>query len=78
MAIQQSPKIRLDVKRKIDQLNRVRSLMGLEIMRMHREPGCGTEDDFWETVDVLTGLEDELRDLGRQYEDGTSLRDCRD
>jgi len=29
--------------------------MGLEIMRMHREPGCGTEDDFWETVDVLTG-----------------------
>jgi hypothetical protein len=77
MPVELSPKSRLYLKRKIDQLNRVRTQMGLEIMRMHREPGYGTEDDFWETVDTLFGVEDELRELVQQYEDGTSPQDCR-
>jgi len=78
MAIQRSPKIRLDLKRKIDQLSRVRAQMRLEIMRMRRQPGYATEDDFRETVDTLIGLEDELRELVRQYEGWTSFQDCRD
>jgi hypothetical protein len=78
MATKQSPKIRPDLKRKIDQLNRVRAHMRLEILRMRRESGYATEDDYREAVDTLIRLEDELRELVRQYEGGTSLRDCRD
>jgi hypothetical protein len=78
MAISQSPKIRLDLKRRIDQLNRVRAQMRLDILRMHSQPGYLTEDDFAETVNTLIGLEDELRELVRQYDGVASLQDCRD
>ena len=78
MATKQSPKIRLDLKRKIDQLNRVRAHMRLEILRMRRESGYATEDDYREAVDTLIRLEDELRDLVRQYEGQTSFHDSRD
>jgi len=78
MATKQSPKIRLDLKRKIDQLNRVRANMRLEILRMRRESGYATEDDYREAVDTLIRLEDELRDLVRQYEGQTSFHDSRD
>ncbi|HWR71147.1 MAG TPA: hypothetical protein VN415_08835 [Dehalococcoidia bacterium] len=78
MATKKSPKIRLDLKRKIDQLNRVRANMRLEILRMRRESGYATEDDYREAVDTLIRLEDELRDLVRQYEGQTSFHDSRD
>jgi len=78
MATRQSPKIRPDLKRKIDQLNRVRAHMRLEILRMRRESGYATEDDYREAVDTLIRLEDELRELVRQYEGRTSFHDSRD
>jgi hypothetical protein len=78
MATRQSPKIRLDLKRKIDQLNRVRAHMRLEILRMRRKSGYATEDDYREAVDTLIRLEDELRELVRQYEGQTSFHDSRD
>jgi hypothetical protein len=78
MATKQSPKIRLDLKRKIDQLNQVRAHMRLEILRMRRESGYATEDDYREAVDTLIRLEDELRELVRQYEGQTSFHDSRD
>ena len=78
MATRQSPKIRPDLKRKIDQLNRVRAHMRLEILRMRRESGYATEDDYREAVDTLIRLEDELRELVRQYEGQTSFHDSRD
>jgi hypothetical protein len=78
MATKQSPKIRPDLKRKIDQLNRVRAHMRLEILRMRRESGYATEDDYREAVDTLIRLEDELRELVRQYEGQTSFHDSRD
>lgn len=78
MATKQSPKIRLDLKRKIDQLNQVRAHMRLEILTMRRESGYATEDDYREAVDTLIRLEDELRELVRQYEGQTSFHDSRD
>ncbi len=78
MATRQSPKIRLDLKRRIDQLNRVRAHMRLEILRMRRESGYATEDDYREAVDTLIRLEDELRELVRQYEGQASFHDSRD
>lgn len=78
MAMKQSPRIRLDLKRKIDQLNRVRALLGLDIINMRSQPGYLTEDDFAETVDTLIRLEDELRELLREYEGATSFQDCSD
>ena len=78
MATRKSPKIRVDLKRNIDQLNRVRAHMRLEILRMRRESGYATEDDYREAVDTLIRLEDELRELVRQYEGQTSFHDSRD
>jgi len=78
MATKQSPKIRLDLKRKIDQLNRVRAEMRLDVLRMRRESGYATTDDYREAVDTLIRLEDELRELVRQYEGQTSFHDSRD
>jgi hypothetical protein len=78
MAVEVSPKSRSDLKRKIAELNRVRTQMKLDIMKMRREPGPDTEEEFAYTDNSLVLLEEELRELVRQYEDGTSPQDSRD
>ena len=78
MAVEVSPKSRSDLKRKIAELNRVRTQMKLDIMKMRREPGPDTEEEFADTDNSLVLLEEELRELVRQYEDGTSPLDSRD
>ena len=78
MAVELSPTSLSDLGRKIRDLDRVRLLMKLEIMRMHSQHGYGTEDDLAGTEDSLVRVEQELRRLVRQYEDATSLQDTRD
>jgi tRNA uridine 5-carbamoylmethylation protein Kti12 len=78
MAVELAPKGRLDLKRKIAELDRVRKQMKLDIVRMRRQPGLGTEEELADTVNSLVLLEDELRELTRRYEEGTSPLDSRD
>jgi hypothetical protein len=68
MAMQWPIKSRLELKREIDRLNRVRAVLGLEIISMRSQPGYLGGDDFAETANTLIGVEDELRDLARQYD----------
>jgi hypothetical protein len=78
VAVELSPKSRSDLKRKIAELNRVRTQMKLDIMKMRREPGPDTLEEFADTDNSLVLLEEELRELVRQYEDGMSPQDSRD
>lgn len=70
MAVGQSPRSCLDQKRKIAELERVRSQMRLEIMKIHTQPGYGTEEDIADTENSLVLVEEELRELVRLYEEG--------
>jgi hypothetical protein len=78
MAVELSPKSRSDLKRKIAELNRVRTQMRLDIIRMRRQPGPDTEEEFADTENSLVLLEEELRELIRRYEEGMSPQDSRD
>ncbi len=78
MAVRLSPRSRLDLKRKIAELNRVRIQMKLDITRMLTHPGQGTEEDLADTENSLVLLEEELGDLIRCYEEGMSPLDSRD
>jgi len=77
MAVEVSPTSLGDLQRKIRDLDRVRLLMKLEIMRMHSQPGYGTGEDLAGTENSLAEVEKELRQLVRQCEDATSLQDTR-
>jgi hypothetical protein len=77
MAMETSAPSRLYLKRNIDRLTRVRALMGLDIVQMRSQPGYLSRGDFAEATNTLFGVEDELRELVRQYE-GTAQKDCRD
>jgi hypothetical protein len=44
--------------------------MRLEIMRIHTQPGYGTEEDIADTENSLVLVEEELRELVRLYEEG--------
>lgn len=57
------------LKRKVAELDRVRSQMRLEIVRIHTQPGYGTEEDLAETENSLVGVEEELRELARLHEE---------
>ena len=70
MAVKLSPRSCLDLKRKIADLERVRSTMKLEMVRIRVQPGHGTEVDLADTENSLILLEDELSELIRQYEEG--------
>jgi hypothetical protein len=70
MAVTQSPRNCLDLKRKIAELERVRSQMRLEIMRTQTQPGYGTDEDIADTENSLILVEEELGDLVRRYEEG--------
>jgi hypothetical protein len=70
MAVSPSPRSCLDLKRKIAELDRVRSQMRLEIVRIQTQPGHGTEEDLADTENSLVLVEDELSELVRQYEEG--------
>ena len=78
MAVEVSPTSLGDLQRKIRDLDRVRLLMKLEIMRMHSQPGYGTAEDLAGAEDSLARVEKELRQLVQQCEDVTSLQDTRD
>jgi hypothetical protein len=65
-----SPKSCLDLKRKIAELERVRSQMRLEMVRIHVQPGHGTEEDLAEIENSLIGVEEELGELIGRYEEG--------
>ena len=78
MAIQRSSKVHVDLKRKIAELNRVRTQMRLDILKMRSQPDYLTKVDFAETVNTLIGLEDELRELTQQFDGVVSRQDCRD
>jgi len=70
MAVTQSPRNCLDLKRKIAELERVRSQMRHEIMRTKTQPGYGTDEDIADTENSLILVEEELGDLVRRYEEG--------
>ena len=70
MAMGPSPRSCADLKRKIAELDRVRSQMRLEIVRIQVQPGHGTEEDLAETENSLVGVEEELGELVRVYEEG--------
>jgi hypothetical protein len=70
MAAELSPRSCLDLKRKIAELDRVRSQMKLEMVRIQIQPGHGTEEDLADTENSLILLEDELSELVRLYEEG--------
>jgi hypothetical protein len=60
----------LDLKRKIAELERVRTQMKLEFVRIRLQPGGVTEEELADTENSLILLEDELGELIRQYEEG--------
>lgn len=70
MATKLSPKSCLDLKRKIAELERVRSQMRLELIRIRVQPGHGSEEELAETENALILLEDDLDQLVRQWEEG--------
>jgi hypothetical protein len=65
-----TPKSCLDLKRKIAELERVRTQMKLEFVRIRVQPRSVTEEDLADTENSLILLEDELSELIRQYEEG--------
>jgi hypothetical protein len=72
MAVKQSPRSCLDLKRKIAELDRVRSQLRLEIVRIQVQPGHGTEEDLADIQNSLVLLEDDLTELVRLYDEGCS------
>ncbi len=70
MAAGLSPRNCLELKRKIAELERVRSQMRLEIVRIQIQPGRGGEEEIADTENSLVLLEEELSDLIRRYEEG--------
>lgn len=72
MAVKLSPRNCLDLKRKIAELERVRTQMKLEMVRIRVQPGQVSEEDLADTVNSLVLLEDELGELIQQYEEGCS------
>ncbi|MCX5991411.1 MAG: hypothetical protein NTZ04_03650 [Chloroflexi bacterium] len=78
MTMSPSPTSGAALKRKIAELDRVRSQMRLEIIRIQRQPGYGSEENLAETENTLIGVEEELCELVRRYEEGTSPRDSRE
>ena len=70
MAVTLSPMNCLDLKRKIAELERVRTQMKLDMVRVRVQPGSVTEEDLADTVNSLVLLEEELGELIRQYEEG--------
>ena len=65
-----SPRTCLDLKRKIAELDRVRTQMRLELIRIRVQPGHATEEDVADTENNLILLEDEMGELIKRYEDG--------
>ena len=65
-----TPKNCLDLKRKIAELERVRTQMKLEFVRIRVQPGQVTEEELADTENSLILLEDELNELIRRYEEG--------
>ena len=65
-----TPRSCLDLKRKIAELERVRTQMKLDMVRVRVQPGSVTEEDLADTVNSLVLLEEELGELVRQYEEG--------
>ena len=65
-----TPRKCLDLKRKIAELERVRTQMKLEFVRIRVQPGQVTEEELADTENSLILLEDELNELIRQYEEG--------
>jgi hypothetical protein len=65
-----TPKNCLDLKRKIAELERVRTQMKLEFVRIRVQPGQITEEELADTENSLILLEDELNELIRRYEEG--------
>jgi hypothetical protein len=72
MAVKQSPRSCLDLKRKIAELDRVRSQLRLEIVRIQVQPGHGTEEDLADIQNSLVLLEDDLAELVRLHDEGCS------
>jgi hypothetical protein len=72
MAVKQSPRSCLDLKRKIAELDRVRTQLRLEIVRIQVQPGHGTEEDLADIQNSLVLLEDDLAELARLYDEGCS------
>ena len=70
MPVGLSPRSCLDLKRKIAELERLRTHMRLEIMRMQTLPDHGSEEELADTENSLVLLEEELGDLVRQYQEG--------
>ncbi len=70
MADRLSPRACLDLKRKIAELDRVRTQMRLDLIRMRVQPGQASEEEQADTENNLILLEDELRGLIARYEDG--------
>jgi len=70
MAVRLSPRSCLDLKRKIAELDRVRSQMRLDVVRIQVQPGSGTEEDLADIENSLVLLEDDLAELVRQWEEG--------
>ncbi|MDM7998985.1 MAG: hypothetical protein QUS33_03015 [Dehalococcoidia bacterium] len=70
MAATLTPKACLDLKRKIAELERVRTQMKLDLRRIQMQPGCATEEDLADIENSLILLEDELEELIQRYEQG--------
>jgi len=70
MADRLSPRTCLDLKRKIAELDRVRTQMRLELIRIRVQPGHATEEDLADTENNLVLVEDEMSELIKRYEDG--------
>lgn len=60
------------MKRKIAELDRVRTQLRLEIVRIQVQPGHGTEEDLADIQNSLVLLEDDLAELARLYDEGCS------
>ncbi len=65
-----SPRACLDLKRRIAEMDRVRSQMRLELIRTRVQPGNVTEEDLADTENNLILLEDELSQLTKRYDEG--------
>jgi hypothetical protein len=70
MVVKLSPRSCLDLKRKIAELDRIRTQMRLEILRIQIQPAPGAEEELADTENSLVLLEEELRELIQAHEDG--------
>jgi hypothetical protein len=65
-----TPRNCLDLKRKIAELERLRSNMKLDLRRIQIQPGCATQEELADIENSLILLEDELGELVQRYEQG--------